>query len=202
MEVVDIGSDGAQELAERALVAGIADTDDLGMPPVADAPSTRFPLLTAEETYVREAYALMETAGMPDSGLTDAQLAARQELQDLLASLTDLQLSEAGGVPPNSYIPAAVAGIVRPWTAPEYDVSQGPTPAPVPWPGPALPGEPVGPSPGLSCVTATGDEAAVVVDAARDASVLTHWQTPDGARRSVLFRPLLPHASGCADLRD
>jgi hypothetical protein len=198
VQVVDIGRDGVQELADRALAAGVAESDDLGMPPLADVPSTRFTLGTADGTYVREVYGLTETAGMPDAGLTPAQEAAREELSDLLALVTDVGHTEA----PQPYTPAAVAALVRPWTASEDDVAMGLAPEPVPWPGPELPGTPIGPLPDLGCVTATGDEATAVSAAARDANVLTPWLAADGSRWSVLFRPLLPDETGCADLLD
>jgi hypothetical protein len=50
-------------------------------------------------------------------------------------------------------------------------------------------------------VTATGDQARAVLDAAASATQLTPWVSGDGTRWSVLFRPLLPDESGCADLR-
>jgi hypothetical protein len=202
VQVLDIGRDGVQALADHALAAGVAETDDLGMPPLADAASTRFTLVTDDGTLVREVYALSETAGMPDSGLTEAQQTARQALLDLFTEFTDLAVVEAGEDGPQAWTPAAVAGIVRPWTASEEDIAQGLTPEAVTWPGPALPGEPIGPLPDLSCVTATGAEATAVVAAAQDANALTPWQSPDGSRWSVLFRPLLPDETGCADLMD
>ena len=200
VQAVDIGRDGVQALAERALAAGVAETDDLGMPPLADVPSTRFTLVTAADTYVREVYGLAETADMPASGLTPAQEAARRELSELFAAVADLGLTEAGDEPPQRYAPTAVAGIVRPWTASEEDIAQGLSPEPVPWPGPALPGTPLGGLPDLSCVTATGVEATAVIEAAGAANMLTPWLAADGTRWSVLFRPLLPDESGCADL--
>jgi hypothetical protein len=202
VQVVELGRDGVQELADHALAAGVAETGDLGMPPIADVPSTRFTLVTPDATHVREVYGLSATAGMPDSGLTPAQEAARQELGDLVTRVTDLGLTEAGDEPPESYLPAAVAAIVRLWTAAEEDVAQGLTPPPLPWPGPALPGTPLGPLPDLTCVTATGAEATAVIEAAGKANMLTPWLSADGSRWSVLFRPLLPDESGCADLGD
>lgn len=198
IQVLDVGRDGVRALAERALAAGVAEPGDLGTPPLADVPSTRFTLTTAEGTHVREVYGLTETAGMADSGLTEEQLAARQELQDLFAEVTDLALASAPEEVPSSWTPAAVAAIVRPWTAPD-DLPPGPE---VPWPGPPLPGEPLGRLPGVGCVVATGDQAVAVRTAAADASVLTPWTTPDGARWLVTLRPLLPDESGCADLLD
>jgi hypothetical protein len=200
VQVLDIGTDGVQELADRALAAGVAETGDLGMPPLADAPSTRFTLVTDEGTHVREVYALSESMGMPDSGLTAEQEAARAELSDLFTAMTDLAVADAGEEVPEPWTPAAVAAVVRPWTASDEDVAQGLAPEPVIWPGPALPGEPLGALPDLSCVTATGEQATAVVAAAQDANVLTPWLTPDGKRWSVTFRPLLPDETGCADL--
>ncbi|RBY86401.1 hypothetical protein [Blastococcus sp. TF02A-30] len=183
-----------QELVELALDAGVADTADLGSPPVADAPSTRFTVVTAEERFVREAYALSE--GMGAGGLSAEQEAARAELQELLDRL--LGVAQPGDGSPQVYEPAAVAAVVRPWTAPEDDGSgvdfAGP---PQPWPGPALPGEPIGPD--VSCVVATGEQAVAVREAAGAATVLTPWSSAGGTW-SVTFRPLLPHESTCADL--
>ncbi len=200
VQVIEAGRDRVQELADRALAAGVAETADLGTPPVADVPSTRFTLVTDDGTHVREVYALTETIGMPDNGLTAEQEAARQELRELLDALTGLGVS--GDEAPQPWTPAAVAAIVAPWTASEDDIAQGLTPAPVPWPGPPLPGEPLGSLPDLTCVTASGDEATAVIEAARDANRLTPWSTPDGTLWSVLFRPLLPDETGCADLAD
>jgi hypothetical protein len=198
LQVVDVGRDRVQELADRALAAGVAETGDLGMPPLADVPTTRFTLVTATETHVREVYGLTETSGTPGSGLTDAQAAARDELKDLLDELSGLAFAPDGEPAPEPWNPTAVAAIARPWTEP----GDGMTQPEEPWPGPPLPGEPIGPFPDVSCVTAIGDEATAVVEAAQDANMLTPWVTPDGSRWSVLFRPLLPHEVGCDDLTD
>lgn len=200
VQVQLLDAETVQEVADRALAAGVAETTDLGAPNLADVPTTRFTLVTADETHVREVYALAEGglgAGEQDAGLTDEQRAARAELRELLATLDGLgqQLP-----PPEGYQADAVAAVARPWSAPQDDVDQGLPPAPVPWPGPALPGEPVGGLTDLGCVTATGDEAAAVLAAAAGANSLTPWATPDGALWSVAFRPLLPDESGCADL--
>ena len=199
VQVLDIGRDRVQELVDRALSAGVAETADLGMPPLADVPSTRFTLVTARETHVREVYGLTETAGMPGTGLSAEQEAARQELAGLFGELTDLAVLEAGDEAPAAYTPEAVAAIVRPWAASEEDIAQGLAPDPVAWPGPALPGDELGA--GLSCVVATGEQAAAVRAAAGDANALTPWSS-GGSPWSVTFRPLLPDESGCADLTD
>jgi hypothetical protein len=197
VQVRQVPPEQVQDLVDRALAAGVADTADLGTPPLADAPSTRFTVVTAEETFVREAYALAEAVG--SEGLTEEQRSARAELSSLLDELT--RVAQPGDGSPQVYEPSAVAAVVRPWTAPEDDGSgldfAGP---PLPWPGPPLPGEPLGPLPDLTCVTASGEQAAAVREAAGDASVLTPWSSADGTTWSVTFRPLLPDETGCADL--
>ncbi|MCZ2838786.1 hypothetical protein [Modestobacter sp. VKM Ac-2985] len=204
VQVQQVDEATVQELAARALDAGIAETADLGSPPLADATSTRFTLDTAERTVQREVYALRETTGaggLPGDpgagGLTEEQEEARAQLRDLLDDLTDLsQTLYSEGQTPEQYSPETVAALARPWTEPNDDLTH----AELPWPGPALPGEPI--APGVTCVTATGEEAQAVAEAARDANVLTPWVGADGARWSITFRPLLPHESGCADLTD
>jgi hypothetical protein len=202
LQVRDVGRDGVQALVDRALAAGVAETTDLGSPPLADAPTTRFTLVTAEATYVREVYALFGTSAGGVDGLTTEQLAARQELFALASSLGDLALGTVDEEPPPAYVPEAVAAVVRPWAPSDEDIAQGFVPTGVPWPGPPLPGEPLGALPGLTCVTASGDEGRAVAEAARDANMLTPWIAADGSRWSVTFRPLLPHESGCADLME
>ncbi len=196
-----------QVLVDRAVAAGVAETGDLGTPNLADVPSTRFTLVTAAETSVRDVYALAEDglAGeQQDAGLTDEQRAARAELRELVAALGELgqQLTPEGAPPVQPYAAESVAAIVRPWSAPEDDIAQRLAPEPVPWPGPPLPGEPVRRLPQLGCVTATGAEAEAVLTAATGANWLTPWSTSDGALWSVTFRPLLPDETGCADLTD
>lgn len=191
LQVAEIGQDGVQDLVDRALAAGVAETDDLGRPPVADAPSTRFTVVTSAETYVREVYALWESPP-EDSGLTSDQEAARAELADLLAELTDQGAASAG------YEPEVVAAVVTPWSDPQDGLTQ----PELPWPGPALPGEPTGGPPDVTCVTAGGAEAQALLEAARNGNAATPWLTADGSRWSVTFRPLLPDESGCADLTD
>jgi len=189
-----------QELVDAALAAGVAETDDLGSPGIADAPSTRFTLVTAAGTTVREVYALVEGEGEgATSGLTEEQQAGRGELLELYTELGDLPYSLAPqGEAPASYEPTAVAALARPWVAPENDpLADQPALA---WPGPALPGEPVGPD--LGCVVAAAEQATAVRAAASRANALTPWAGADGARWYVTFRPLLPGETGCADLAD
>jgi hypothetical protein len=189
LQVAETDDAAVQELVDRALAAGVAETADLGMPPVADAPSTRFTLATAEGTHEREVYALFET--LEGSGLTPEQQESRRRLSDLSTSLTD-----AGGARTTSYRPEAVSAVVTPWIDPEDGLVQ----PELPWPGPALPGEPTGGPPDVTCVTATGAEAQSLLAAAGAGNAATPWVAGQGARWSVTFRPLLPDETGCADL--
>jgi hypothetical protein len=182
-----------QGLVDRALSAGVADTSDLGSPPIADATSTRITLVTASHTYVREAYALTETQG-EDTGLTAAQRTARTKLSDLVDALTGPTVDAGDSAP---YAPAAVAVLATPWVDPQDGLTQ----PDMPWPGPALPGVPMGGRPDLTCATAAGDQAQTLLAAGRSANAKTPWVTADGARWTVTFRPLLPDESSCADLQ-
>ncbi|WP_324274041.1 hypothetical protein [Blastococcus brunescens] len=196
VQVTQVDPAAVQDLVDRALEAGVDETGDLGSPPLADAPSTRFTLVTSSDTYVREVYALGMSSGLPgspdpaDTGITEDQSAARAELSEFLASVTD------PGRPSEPYEPAAVAAVASPWVDPGDDLPQ----PELPWPGPALPGEPVGGLGDVSCVTATGEEAQALLEAAREGNAATPWVTDDGSRWSVTFRPLLPDETGCADL--
>jgi hypothetical protein len=193
VQVTTIDENAVQDLVDRALAAGVADTADLGTPPVADAASVRFTVVTATETYVREVYALTETPEGGAGGISAGQAAARAKLRDLLTTLTD-----AGDGKSRAYVPDAVAAVAAPWT----DPGDGLAPPEVAWPGPALPGEPADGPLDAGCVTATGDQAQALLAAADSANAATPWVTADGTRWSVLFRPLLPDESGCADLTD
>ncbi|RBY83956.1 hypothetical protein [Blastococcus sp. TF02A-26] len=181
-----------QQLVEQAMAAGVAETGDLGAPPVADAPSTRFTLVTAEGTYVREVYALAESVGV-DDGLTAEQREGRAALQELLDAL--VATTDAAAEP---YVPETLAVVTRPWTDGDVDPD---LPQPdVTWPGPPLPGDPLEPALGLSCLTVAGGDVAPVLEAAAAANARTPWLAADGSRWALTFRPLLPHETGCADL--
>ena len=193
LQVWQLDADGVRTVVDRAVAAGVTDSGDLGSPPVADAPATRFTLVTDEGTAVREVEALFELPG--DDGLTPEQQAARGELLGLLDVLTSPEPLGATG--PEPYEAEAVAAVVSPWTPPEDPVLAQPD---VSWPGPALPGEPLPGGMGLSCVTARGAEADAVLAAAAGATTLTPWVAGDGTRWSLRLRPLLPYETGCADL--
>jgi hypothetical protein len=210
LQVQHVDEDAVAVLVERALRAGVGDSADLGSPPVADLPSTRFTVRTPDETYVREVYALGAEAppgppggdrpGGTDDTLTPEQRAARAQLQTLAQELADPAsvLPEDAVGAQEVYVPEAVAGVVTEWRDPQ----DGSEPRPVPWPGPPLPGEPLEPRLGLSCVLAAGEQARAVLDAAAAADALTPWVAEDGRRWSVALRPLLPHEEDCMDLAE
>ncbi|MEX5708126.1 cold shock domain-containing protein [Parafrankia sp. FMc6] len=207
-----ISAADVRKLVDRAAAAGVGTEQDFGHPPVADVPSTRFTLRTAAGVETMQVEALFEADG---HGLTAQQQSARRAAQELFTALTDLPAALGPGAvsEPEPYTPAAVAAIAAPWIGdcPSPSAAAVPSGGDVPcgggtagtehvWPGPALPGEPVGGGVDLSCVTASGEEATNLLAAARTAVTTTRW-TSDGRQWRVAFRPLLPGESGCADLR-
>ncbi|WP_300007691.1 hypothetical protein [Pseudonocardia sp.] len=193
-----IAPDDVRTLVQRALDAGVGRDVDLGEPPIADATTTRFVVGSGADREQLDAYALAETAGAP--GLTPEQQAARTELNELLAALTDLGRTLGPGAvsAEEPYEPESVAAVVTPWTDPAPELGEQPE---AEWPGPELPGEPYAPGLDLSCTVATGPAADAVLAAAAGANSATPW-TSAGSRWSVALRPLLPDEAGCADLRD
>jgi hypothetical protein len=186
---------GVNALVNRALDRDVGHGRDYGQPNIYDAPSTRFTLLTDAGVLVTDVYAL----GVTDShdGLTDAQRSARQMLQNLIDELTDLPRTlgpEAGEEKP--YEATALAAVSREWTEPATDRQPQPERA---WPGPALPGEPMGRLPEVRCLTVGGAVAPTVLAAAATATDGTPWAS-GGKRWRVEFRPLLPDETSCADL--
>jgi hypothetical protein len=191
-----ISRDDVQRLVNLAQEAGVTSEPDLGQPPVADATSTRFTLVTADGTSVLEALALTDLDGGADQ-LDAAQQEARTKLRTLLDQLTDLPgtLGADAVTEEGAYKPSALAIYAEPYVAPGEDAPQQPELA---WPGPALPGEPMGAS-GLTCLTASGAEAGAVLDAAKAANSATPW-TDRQKRWSVTLRPLLPDETSCSDV--
>jgi hypothetical protein len=193
--VQTISPAGVNALVVGALDHGVGNGADVGQPNIMDAASTRFTVLTDEGPLVSSANALFEG----DGGLTAAQRSARSALRDLLDDLADLSKTlgpDAVGEQ-EPYQPKVLAAVSREWTAP--DSTEAPAQPERAWPGPTLPGGPVGTIPGVGCVTVTGDDLDTVLDAARSADVLTPW-TSDGRKWLVGFRPLLPEETSCANL--
>ncbi|RJK94885.1 hypothetical protein [Vallicoccus soli] len=180
-------------LVQALLDAGVGGDPDLGEPPVADATTTRVTLRHEGREHVLEAYALAEAVA-PDPALT----AEQQDARARLAAAVEEAAAAVQGAATSPYEPAAVAALVAPVPPGPADPAVGAR-TPVPWPGPALPGEPLGEGVEGGCVVARGAQADAVLDAAADADALTPW-TSGGAEWSVVLRPLLPGEEGCADL--
>jgi hypothetical protein len=193
LQVQMITPELVQRLAKDALAAGVRGGADFGRPGVADAPSTRITVTTAEGTQSVTVEALGE-AQANDPQLTAAQREARAKLSAYVQKVTDL--STATGMPATSaYAPEAVAVLAHPFTA-SGDLSS----PEIAWPGPALPGETVNANIGMGCVILTGAEKDKVLAAARTATAITPW-TADGKKWQIRFRPLLPDEKGCAALK-
>jgi hypothetical protein len=182
------------DLLAKADKAGVRAGVDLGRPGVADAPTTRITVVTGGSTRTVDAVALTE-AQPNDPRLTTAQRDARAKLAAFVQEATDLP--SAAGMPAGQpYVARSIAALARPYSAPQ-DALPTP-PAPVAWPGAALPGATLAANAG--CVTVTGADATKVYEAAKTANSITPW-TSGGKQWSVVFRPLLPDETGCADLK-
>ena len=193
LQVSTIPTERVEELVQQALDAGVGEEFDYGMPPVADVPNTRFTVVTADGTETTEVYALQRglfPEGEEVPGLTEDQVAARAELQDLVDELTGLSSEGSEAYEPES-IAAVASTNFLPGSTPD-DVAT--------WPGPPLPGDELSTGLELYCVVARDEAVAAVLEAAEDATAETVWQNPDGGRWALTLRPLLPHESGCADL--
>lgn len=205
--VRDVGADGVAELVRLARDAGVGTDALLGRPGIADATTTRFTVQIDGAEATTEAYALRESVGSteqagasspdagfaPGDGLTPAQDVERRRLIGLRKALTDVAatLGDAAG-PAAPYRPSALAVLAVPLIPGTADGQ------PVPWPGPALPGEPTGASE-ATCVVAQGAALGRALVAAGDVDVTRPWSW-GGSSWALTFRPLLPDERGCADL--
>lgn len=199
LQLGTISAEEVEKLVESAHAAGVGTVSDLGTPPVADVPSTRFAVFDTGGMQELEVQALtMGGADDPaaEAGLTADQRTARDKLREFAESLT----SESGPLgtahtTTEAYAPTAVAAVAEPWVAND-ELGEQPELA---WPGPALPGAELGKDLGIGCVTVTGDQARKMLTAAASANALTPWVS-EGKRWTVTLRPLLPDETDCGDL--
>lgn len=196
LQVLKLSSYKVEQLLEEAATAGVRPGADFGQPNVADAPTTRVTVRTAQGPQSVAVVALNE-AQVNDPMLTDAQKAARTKLAGFVKKLTDLS---AGDVSSSSkaYEPASVAVLARPWV--KQQAGGEPAQAEVAWPGPALPGDYLNPAFKIGCVVVTGADTGQVLTVARKANQLTPWTT-GGEKYLITFRPLLPDEKGCAQFK-
>ena len=181
-----------ESLLAKADAAGIRSGLDLGHPMVADASTTRITVATSEGARTLEVVGLTE-AGADDPRLTAAQRDARAKVAKFVQEVSDL--SAATGTPNGQqYRPESLAALASPYVPPSDGLPK--KLRPIDWPGPPLPGAPLGTA---HCVTVSGADAGEVLSAAADATAITPWRS-GGKVWSVRFRPLLPDETGCADL--
>jgi hypothetical protein len=193
-----LSAETVRQLIREAVAAGVRTWTDFGQPNVADAPSTRVTVVTAEGPQSVTAEALHE--GQPDDPLLTAeQRAARAKLAAFVKKLQDLGQTQAPGqAAPVAYDAEQVAALARPWATPGNDL---PKPSAKAWPGPALPGAILNQNVNIGCVIVAGAEKDKVLAAAKDANALTGW-TSGYKKWAVTFRPLLPdETNGCAVLK-
>lgn len=198
LQLQKIAAGDVSTLVDLAVKAGVGQKVDYGQPGVTDMPSTRFVVLTKDGLKTTEVYALSIEDGYV-GGLTPEQKAARRTIEKLLNSLNDLEKTLGAGkvTTAEPYAPEAIAAVAGPYVQPDPNQPRQPEKA---WPGPALPGESMGAGLNLGCVSATGEEAARILAAAKNANTLTPWRSNEKLY-SVTFRPLLPDEHSCADLR-
>ena len=195
VQVQTINPELVQEMVGEGLAAGVRSGTDFGRPNVADAPTTRVTVVTANGAQSVTVEALNESQAN-DPALTAAQREARAKLAAFVQKLSGLPAAE--GMPESvQYAPASVAVLARPWTAP----ASGPASPEKAWPGPKLPGSYLNPAFKIGCVVATGTDKDKVLAAASNANKITPW-TQGGTKYLIIFRPLLPDETGCAALKN
>lgn len=162
---------------------------DFGQPMVTDLPTTTVTLHTEDPSMSVSAYALTIDA-IPGGGLTDAQVAARQELSALV------EAARALGEPGEPWAPDRVRATLYDPTQTQREGSIEPGV----WPGPPFAEFPAPTPEGAvaSCLVIEGDEATAVWDAASSRGD-AWWVSAEGATddHQIVVVPLLPGAEGC-----
>ncbi|MCY1139671.1 hypothetical protein OWR29_16850 [Actinoplanes sp. Pm04-4] len=196
LQVVTLSPDQVQQLLKEATEAGVRSGADFGRPNVADAPTTRVTVTTAQGTQSVAVEALNE-AQVNDPMLTDAQKTARKNLAAFVDKLSDLPAAaEPSASAP--YDAESLAVLARPYIKQQGD--DQPAQTEMAWPGPALPGDYLNPAFKIGCVVVSGAEADKVLAAAKKANQMTPW-TAGGEKYLITFRPLLPDEKGCAQFK-
>ena len=188
--VTTVSPTAVHDAVAAARAAGVEASPDLGQPPVADAPTTRFTLADGGRTNSLDAYALGFDAG---PALTAAQRDARTRLGDLRDAMSRLGL--AADTP---YQAGTVSVLVRPYATPEPGVlAPDPAPKEARWP---LADLATGGREqfGGRCLGFSGADAATVLAAAADARSNTRWLSGT-AGWALSLRPELPGVAACSD---
>jgi hypothetical protein len=187
-----LNADELQELLRAADVAGLfgGEEPDYGDPGVTDMPTTTVTINAGGVERTVSAYALAYEDG--DDDLAPEQREARERLREFIAVVD-------ADVATESYEADSVAVFVRPY---DPDESTEPsTTAPHPWPLGDLAGagEPYEGFSDTRCLVVAGADAETVLAAAGDARDGDPWRVGD-VDYALVFRPLLPDESSCADL--
>lgn len=193
---LQVGQLSAPELDEfrRAIEAAglLADPPpDFGDPGVTDMPTSVVTITVDGEERTLSAYALDFVEG--DDQLEPDQREARLALRALVRGFD-------GDLATEQYEAESVAVFVRTNEA-EEGSDDAPEPATRDWPLGDLAGagEPYEGFDETRCLVVTGADAQTVLTAAADASEGDGWRSGN-AEYDVVFRPLLPDETSCADL--
>ena len=163
---------------------------DFGDPGVTDMPTTVVTLTVDGEERTLSAYALDFSEG--DDQLEPEQREARQRLRALVRGFEADLATE-------TYAADAAAVLVRPFDADERGDSPPPTTRDWPLGDLAGAGELYEGVEDARCLVVTGADAQTVLTTAADANQGDRWRSGD-AEYDVVFRPLLPDETTCADL--
>lgn len=190
---------GIQRILEAARDAGLLGPDRAWTTMTAsDLPTTVFTVNAGGERHAGSVYGLGE---QPNAEMSDQERDARTALskfQDVVSGL-------------DTFLPAGSLGPERPFQAAavrlfvsDYQPSQDPNlqQEPVQWPlagSLADFGHPSQDRQGARCGVVDGLDAQTLLADAQRANQLTPWVS-NGARFSLLFRPLLPDETGCPGL--
>jgi hypothetical protein len=205
LTVTPIGEAGIQAILRAARDAGLRGSDrHFDLDTITDASTTTFTLVANGARHETSVYALEPFSGDPDeapAGVPADQREVRQALAHFQRKLGDLRswLPEGSVGEEGLYEPEELRIFVQPGEPPqEPELQQPPAAWPLDAPLGAF-GEPVEGRPDLRCASIRGEDLAAILPLATTANELTPW-TSGAKAYSLVFRPLLPHESGCEGL--
>ncbi len=181
---------GRLTLAEVVRSSGLATSPapDLGVPAVADAPTTTL-VVSLDGTVTILAAPALDEARPDDPSLTTEQQGLRADLRALLARLRDLPATVGGEHlgPETAFRPTGVWLWARP--APSERIPEQPEPVVLDWPVAGLPLAGLDPA-----RLVEGDPAPPVLEALAGVTELTWFRDPPGSGPAyrLLARPALP----------
>ncbi len=188
----DLSDDELQELVRAARAAGLLadEPPDYGEPAVTDMPTTTVTINIGGVERTVGAYALRFEEG--DDDLDADQRDARERLRAFL-TVVDADIAT------EPYQADSVAVFVRPYDPDE--IVEPSVAEPHSWPLGDLAGagEPYQGFDDTRCLVVAGADAQTVLAAAEDAREGDPWRAA-GVDYALVFRPLLPDETGCADL--